>query len=113
MAQRVDRSGDRQRAGIGRRHHRCGPQQRDRLGRVANIVATHPEQHGVDPRLDEGSNLRGLYAGQVEIAGQRRHRPAAIGIGRRMQIIDDQLELRIAPPRVDQRIEKRGKGLHG
>ena len=61
---------------------RIRPQQRDRLGGVADIVAAHPEQHRIDPFLDQRADDGRLHRRQIEIAGQRRHRPAAIGIGR-------------------------------
>src|SRR3546814_5763113 len=80
---------------------------------LADIIAAHAEQDGIDAVLDQRPDQRGLDRLDIEIAGQRRHRPAAIGIGRAPQIIADQPELGVARPRVDERIEKRGESVHG
>ena len=52
-AQPLDRVGNADRAvvHVGRLAFRNGPQQRHRLGHVADIVAAHAEQHRVDPLL--------------------------------------------------------------
>src|SRR5262249_8080950 len=54
----------------------------------------------------------GLGAGKAEAAGQRRQRPAAIGIGRLVQIRLDQPELGVARRLVGEGIEQGGEGLH-
>ena len=51
---------------------RLRPEQRDRLGRVADIVAAHMEQHRVDPLLGEAADRGALDVRNVERAGQRR-----------------------------------------
>jgi len=89
-----------------------GPQERDGLGHVADIVAAHGEQHRIDPFLGHRSNLRRLYRRDVERAGQRSKRDAPVGVGRFPEIIADQLQLRIARPGVGQVIEQLGKGAH-
>ena len=98
---------------LGIRHHqRLGPQQSDRFRSIADIIAAHPEQHGIDAFLDQRANHRGFDAGQVKLPSQCRHRPAAIGIGHGAQIIDDQLQLRVARAGVDQPVEEIGKSTH-
>jgi len=72
---------------------RCGPQQRHRLGHVADIVAAHPQQHRVDPFFRQCANHRRLHRWNVERAGQRRQRQPAIGIGRAFEILADQPQL--------------------
>ena len=82
------------------------PEQRHGLGHVADIIPAHPEEDGIDPFLDEGPDRRRLDPGQVELAGQRRQRIAAVGIGRALQIIADQLQLAVARAGVDEAVEK-------
>ena len=99
-----------------RRIHRAfgrRPQQRHRLRRIAHEVAAHPVQHRIDALLDQPADHRRLHPRNVEIASQRRHRPAAIGIGHHAQIIPDQLQLRQPRAGVDQRIEQLRKSVHG
>ena len=45
---------DRRIVDLGRLVERLGPEQRHRLGHVADIVAAHVEQHRVDPLLGDG-----------------------------------------------------------
>ncbi len=88
------------------------PEQRDRLGHVADIVPAHIEEHRIDPLLDDRADRRRFDAGQVELAGQRRHRPAAVRIGRTAEIIADQLQLAVARARVDEGVEQLGEIAH-
>jgi hypothetical protein len=46
-----------------------GPQQRHRLGHVADIIPAHPEQDRVAPFLDQRPHHRRLHSGQVELPG--------------------------------------------
>ena len=61
---------------------RLRPEQGHRLGHVADIVAAHVEQDRIDPLLGDRADRGGLHRRQVELAGQRRQRIAAVGIGR-------------------------------
>ena len=58
------------------------PDQRQRLGEVADIVVGEVEQFRADLVLAEAAQQRGLGGGEVEPAGERGQRPAAVGIGR-------------------------------
>ena len=113
-AQPLDRVGDADRRVIDLRRlaRRLGPQQRDRLGHVADIVAAHVQQHRVDPLFGDGADRRALDCRDVERAGQRRKAVAAVGVGRFLEIIADQLELGIARARVDEIVEQLRKGAH-
>ena len=107
----VDDLGERRRgARLG--GERIGPEQRHRLGEIADIVVAHVEQHRIDAVLDQRADQLGLHRLQVEPAGQRGKRPAAIGVGGRLQIVADQPQLGVARPRVEQGVEERGEGLH-
>jgi hypothetical protein len=83
-----------------------GPEQGHRLGQIADEVAAHVEQHGINPLFGDRPDLRGLDGRQVELAGQRRQRIAAVRIGRAPEIVADQLELGVARPCIDQGIEQ-------
>jgi hypothetical protein len=83
-----------------------GPEQRHCLGKIADEIAAHVEQDGVDPLLGDRADLRGLDRGQIEFAGECGQRIAPIRIGRAAQIVADQLQLGIARARVDERVEQ-------
>ena len=70
------------------------------------------EQHGIDPLLDQAADRGGLDVRDVERAGQRGEAIAAVGIGRFLEIIADQLELGVARARVDEVVEKLREGAH-
>ena len=96
------------RLAVGRRR----PEQRDRLRRVADIIAAHPEQDRIDRLLDQAADRRRLHMRDVERAGQRRERNAAVGVRRFLEIVADQLELGVARARVDEAVEKLGESAH-
>ena len=79
------------------------PDQRQGLGEVADIVVGEMEQLRADLVLAEAAQQRGLGGGEVEPAGQRRQRPAAVGIGRLAQIGLDQPQLGVAGRLVGER----------
>ena len=91
---------------------RLGPQQSDRFGHVADIVAAHVEQHRIDPLLCNRAHRRALHRRDVERSGQRREAIAAVGIGRFLEVIADQLELGVARARVDEIVEQLREGAH-
>ena len=91
---------------------RLRPEQGHRLGHVADIVAAHVEQDRIDPFLGDRPDRRRLDRGQVELAGQRRQRIAAVGIGGALQIVADQLQLGVARAGVDERVEKLREVTH-
>ena len=98
---------------VGRLLDRLGPEQGHSLGHVADIVAAHVEQDGIDPLLGDRPDRRRLHRRQVQLPGQRRQRIAAVGIGRALQIIADQLQLGGARAGVDERVEQLGEIAHG
>ena len=93
--------------------HPSRPQQRHRLGHVADIVAAHPQQHRVDPFLGEPAHHGGFDRGNVERASQRGERQPAVGIGGGFEVIADQPQLRIARAGVDEVVEQLAEGTHG
>ena len=93
---------------IGRR-----PDQRHGLGQIADIVIGQSEQERVDALLDKPADQARLGMAEIERAGQRRQRPAAIRIRRRAQIIRDQPQLAVALRRQDQAFDQFGEVLHG
>ena len=90
-----------------------GPQQRHGLGHVADIVAAHLEQDGVDALLGERADHRRLDRGNVERAGQRGERQPAVGIGGVLEISADQPQLAVARAGVDEVVEELAEGAHG
>jgi hypothetical protein len=72
------------------------PHQRHGLGKIADIIIGQLEQHRIGALGDQAANEAGLGVREAERAGQRRERPAALGIGRRTEIIGDQAELVVA-----------------
>ncbi len=88
------------------------PDEGDRLGEIADIVIGIAEEHFVHALHDERAQHRRLDARDREIAGQRRERIAAVGIGRGAEIIGKQPELAVPGGRQDEAVEKRGEGLH-
>ena len=113
-AQPLDRLGDADRGvvDLGRLADRLGPQQRHRLGHVADIVAAHVEQHRIDPLLGDRANRGALDRRNVERSGQRGEAIAAVRVGRFPEIIADQLELGVARARVDEVVEQLREGAH-
>ena len=89
------------------------PQQRDGFGHVADIVAAHLEQDGVDPLLGKRADDRRLDRGNVERARQRGERQPAVGIGGVLEISADQPQLAVARAGVDEGVEELAEGAHG
>ena len=97
------------RLALGRRR----PEQRQGLGHVADIVAAHRQQDGVDRAPRPSPRICGrLHCRDVERAGQRRQRKPAVGIRRFLQIVADQLQLGVARARVDEVVEQLGESAH-
>jgi hypothetical protein len=114
IAQPLDGVGnaDRRIVDFGRLTLRRWPQQSDRLGHVADIVAAHVEQHRIDPLLGDRPH-RGAFDGRnIQPAGQRRQADAAVGVRRLLEIIADQLQFGVARARVDEVVEQLGKSAH-
>ncbi len=84
---------------------RRGPQQRHRLGHVADIVAAHPEQHRIDPLPRQRANHGRFHRRNVERPGQRGERQPAIRIWNHLEVSADQPKL--AQPRtgIDEIVE--------
>ncbi len=89
------------------------PQQRDGLGHVADIVAAHLEQHGVDPLLGERADHRGLDRWDVQRARKRGEREPAVGIGGVLEVSADQPQFAVARAGIDEGVEKLAEGAHG
>ena len=89
------------------------PDQRDRLGEVADIVVGVGEQHLVDAFGDQRAQHRRLDAGDVEVAGERRQRIAAVGVRRGAEIVGHQPQLGVPLGRQHEPVEEGGEGAHG
>ncbi len=89
-----------------------GPQQRDRFRRVADIVAAHVEEDGIDPLLDQAADGGRLNVRNLERPGQRREPVAAVGVGGFPEVIADQPELGVARARIDEVVEQLREGAH-
>ena len=99
------------------RHGVCAlffrPDQRHRLGEIADEVPAPAEQHGIDARLDEAADEGGLGLGEDEAAGQRGEPVAAVGVGRLAEVGLDQPQLAVARGLEDEALEQLGEALHG
>ena len=92
------------------------PQQSDRLGGIADVVA----RQLVENRIDEAARQFGEHAAQRQTAdkrcgqavGQRGKRIAAIRIGRLAKIMREQSRLAVAALRVRETVEQRREGFH-
>ena len=85
LLHRVNEGGDRgQRRGRGVRAGR--PDQRDGFSHIANIVVGHQIQLGIDARRNQLAQRRRLQIGKAEVAGDRRQRDTAVGIGGSLEI---------------------------
>ena len=96
-AKPLDRLGDCDR-GIVRFGHagrRGGPEQGNRLGHVADIVAAHVEQHGIDPLLGDSAHCSAFDRRNVERTRKCSKAIAAVRVGRLPEVIADQLELSV------------------
>ena len=78
----------------------AGPDQRDRLGGVAHIVAGQIEQHGIDARREHLGQDAAKRQPEEQSVGERGERVAAVGIGRGREIVGKQPELVVARRRV-------------
>ena len=90
----------------------AGPDQRDRLGQVTDIVVGEGEQRLVDALPGEVADQRGLGGRKVELAGDGGQAIAAVGVGRRAKIVRHQTQLGIAGRRQDEAIEQGGESAH-
>ncbi len=88
------------------------PQQRDGLGRVADVVARQLIEHGIDLVGHQLAERAAQRQAREEAIGQRGERKAAVGIGRGAEILDEQPELAVARRRRRQAVEQVGELLH-
>ncbi len=88
------------------------PHQRDGFGEIADKIVGQPKQDGVGALLDQGAQQTRLDLVQHQIAAQGGQRIAAVGIGRAVEIIDQQRQLSIARRLVEQVFEQFRKILH-
>jgi hypothetical protein len=97
---------------VGRGVGADGPDQRDRLGEVADIVVGQREELGVGPLGDQGAQHGRLDPRQVEVAGDRGKRPAPVGVGHRSEVVAQEPELAETLGRRDQALEEGGEATH-
>ena len=88
---------------------RLRPDQRHRLGKVADIVVGIAEQHRIHALGDQRAQHCRLDRRDRQVAGDRRQRQPAIGILDRAEIVDQQPELAVARRRQHQAVEELGE----
>ncbi len=88
------------------------PNQGHGLGQVAHIVIGPGEQHRVHPRLHRPPDKGRLGRVETQRPGQGGQGPAAIGIGRRAQIVAHQHQLGVAGSGEGQPVQKLGESAH-
>ncbi len=88
------------------------PDQRDGLGRVADIIARQVEQHRIDARSKQIGQDAPHREPEEQSVGERCERIAPIRIGRRGEIAGKQAKLVIARRRISQPVEKLRERLH-
>ncbi len=89
-----------------------GPDQGHGLGQVADIVVGPAEQYRVDPPVDRLADHGRLGRVERQLAGERRQRPAALGIGALLEVVAHQDQLGVARRRQGQTIEQGRKSAH-
>ena len=90
-----------------------GPEQRDGLGRVADVIAREPEEHRIDARVHQLGERAPQRQPQRQAVRQRRERPAAVGIRGGAEVGGEQSDLAIAAVGVGQAVEQRREPLQG
>ena len=88
------------------------PDQRHRLGQVADKVVGPAEQFRIDPRHRQRAHLARFRFGKDQFAGQGGERPAPLGIGRRRKIFLHQPQLAITRRGEQERVDQCGKAVH-
>src|SRR5690606_17987943 len=88
------------------------PDQRSRLGEVADEVIGKGEQNRIRPLRDQPAHEGGLGRRESELAGDRGQSPASIGVGCRGEILAEQPDLAVTGRREDEGVEKTGERLH-
>ena len=92
------------------RRHR--PHQRDGFGEIADIIVGQREQHRIGALGDQAADQARFGVREAQRAGERGQRPAALGIGRRAEIIRHQPQLVVAAGLVGEAVEKFGEAVH-
>ncbi len=88
------------------------PDQRHGFGEVADIFVAPTEQFGIDATEHQVAHRGRLQGRQVERRGDGRQRPAAVGIGLAIEIVDQQPDLAVARRREIQTFEEFGETPH-
>ena len=107
----LDDVAERHRMVAAQRLLRLWPDQRHRLGEVADIVVGIAEQHRVHALGDERTQHRRLHGRDRQVAGDGRQRQPAIRILDRAEIVDQQPQLAVARRRQHQAIEELGEAV--
>ena len=96
----------------GRRVHPLArrPDQRHRLGEVADVVVAEREQHRVGARRHQVAHHRRLGGAQGQLAGQGGQADAAVGIRLRREPVAQQGQLGVPARREDQALQQGGEG---
>jgi hypothetical protein len=98
---------------------RCGaslraslPHQRDRLGKITDIVVGQFEQDRVDTLGDQRADQVGLCMLKSQRAGECREGEATLRVGRAAKIVGHQPQLVVAAGLVGEAIEQFGEAIH-
>src|SRR6516225_6542557 len=88
------------------------PHQRDGLGEVADIIVRKFEQYRIGALRNQRADETCFGMWEAECAGERRQRPAALGIACRAKIVDHQPQLIVAARLVSEAVEQLGEAVH-
>ena len=111
-AQSVKRADDLAKTGNGFSRRISFPDQRQRLGRVADIVARQAEELGIEVAAGEFAENPAQREGQRQSVAEGGQGIAAIGIGCGPEVVAKQALLAQARGRVDETVEECREVLH-
>ena len=106
-AQQLHRLGEAERLRV-----RVGPDQRDGLGQVAHEIIAEIEQHRVHALGHQPAQQARGDGAELQLAGQRRQRIAAVGVGRLLEIMAQDGQLGVSGRREGQPLEQPGEPPH-
>ena len=89
-----------------------GPEERDRLGHIADVIERECVEHRVHARFGKAADEREFYAAGFEFRRQDIGGERAVGFGRQRRIIGEQDVFHVVVGR-RQAIDQRGEAVHG
>src|SRR5687767_9484396 len=89
-----------------------GPDERDGFAEVADIVVAHAKEDGIDLAGDDVAEDRGLHVLEGQRAREDSEGVAAVGVGRRREVMRERLDLAVARGRKGEELEELREVLH-